>query len=151
MAHQISIFMKKDEKIYEAGMESSPISIPAGETREKVTYLFMGPKKLDVLADYGHQWKVSHFDLALDFGYFYFLTKPMFIMLSFLKNLLGSFGLAILAMTVLMKAVFFPLSLRSYRSVARLKKFQAKTLFNRCPMLKMFLCRISTSQNSDKI
>jgi YidC/Oxa1 family membrane protein insertase len=91
-----------------------------------VTHLFAGPKQLSLLDHYEKIFNISHFDLAVDFGWFYFLTKPMFYFLSWLKKLGGSFGFAIIAMTVLIKALFFPLSVKSYRSMARIKKLQPK-------------------------
>ena len=67
---------------------------------------------------------LTHFDLAVDFGWFYFLTKPIFYALEFLKGILGNFGLAILALTVLIKLIFFPLANKSYESMGRMKALQ---------------------------
>lgn len=100
------------------------VVVKPGTYQETTTHLFLGPKQLSLLDKVGKELSVCHFDLALDFGWFYFLTKPMFTFLSLLKEWVGSFGLAILGMTLLMKILFFPLSLRSYRSMARMKKLQ---------------------------
>ncbi|HUX79049.1 MAG TPA: membrane protein insertase YidC, partial [Alphaproteobacteria bacterium] len=67
---------------------------------------------------------INHFDLAVDFGWFYFLTKPIFYALEFLKGILGNFGLAILALTVLIKLLFLPLANKSYESMGRMKSLQ---------------------------
>ena len=64
---------------------------------------------------------IKRFDLAIDFGWFYFLTKPFFYLLQMLHSALGNMGLAILALTVLIKALFFPLSAASYRSMAKMR------------------------------
>lgn len=107
---------------YQAEATTPLESIEPGQKHTAVTRLFTGPKQLSLLESYEKKLGICHFDLAVDFGWFYFLTKPMFKLLSALKNLLGSFGLAILGMTVLMRLLFFPLSLKSYKAMARMKK-----------------------------
>ncbi len=70
--------------------------------------------------------KVQRFDLAIDFGWFYFLTKPFFYALNWLSGYLGNFGLAILGLTVIIKILFFPLANGSYRSMAKMRTLQPK-------------------------
>ena len=69
---------------------------------------------------------IENFDLAIDFGWFYFLTKPFFYILSYLFGVLGNFGLAILGLTVLVKLLFFPLANKSYRSMAKMRELTPK-------------------------
>ena len=97
------------------------ILIAPGETKELRTRVFVGAKVLDVLDSYEVSQKIEHFDLAVDFGWFYFLTKPTFYVISWLKEWTGGFGAAILLFTVLLKLLFFPLANRSYRSMNRMK------------------------------
>ncbi|MBL6665107.1 MAG: membrane protein insertase YidC [Rickettsiales bacterium] len=87
-------------------------------------HLFAGAKKVKLLDKYSKDYGVKHFDKAVDFGWFYFLTKPFFYMISFLNDLIGNFGLAILAMTVLVKAALFPMANKSYKAIARIKQLQ---------------------------
>jgi membrane protein insertase Oxa1/YidC/SpoIIIJ len=71
---------------------------------------------------------IRQFELLIDWGWFYFITKPMFWLIDNLYKILGNFGLAILATTVVVKAVFFPLANKSYKSMAKMKVVQPKML-----------------------
>lgn len=95
-----------------------------GESVSFKTHLFAGAKVLEVLDRYEETLKVQHLDKAVDFGWFYFITKPFFYALTYLHTVLGNFGLAILLLTVALKVLFFPLANKSYRSMARMKKLQ---------------------------
>ena len=98
------------------------LSVIAPNSEQVITSrVFSGAKKLNLLDSYENDLKIEHFDLAIDFGWFYFLTKPFFYALSWANNLLGNFGLAILAITVIVKLVFFPLANKSYKSMARMR------------------------------
>jgi len=95
--------------------------IPANGEIEIISRVFSGAKKLNLLDKYEEDLKIKNFDLAIDFGWFYFLTKPFFYALSWANNILGNFGLAILAITVIVKIIFFPLANKSYKSMARMR------------------------------
>jgi YidC/Oxa1 family membrane protein insertase len=76
------------------------------------------------LGGYNQQLGLNHFDLLIDWGWFYFITKPMFLALDWFYHLVGNFGVAILLVTVLVKTLFFPLASKSYASMAKMKAVQ---------------------------
>jgi len=125
-------------------------TIPAGGTATANTRLFAGAKEAGVvginfpfvqLGGYNKQLSLNHFDLLIDWGWFYFITKPMFLALDFFFHLFGNFGIAILLVTVLVKLVFFPLANKSYASMAKMKAVQPQinALKERFPDDKMKL------------
>ncbi len=80
------------------------------------------------IGGYNKALGLNHFDLLIDWGWFYFITKPMFLVMDFFFRLLGKFGLAILMVTVLVKIVFFPLANKSYASMAKMKAVQPQMM-----------------------
>jgi len=109
---------------YQADYLSDPVTVPAGQTASNETRLFAGAKVVQLLNSYETNLGVDRLNLLIDWGWFYFLTKPMFQVIDFLFRFLGNFGLAILAVTVLVKLVFFPLANKSYASMSKMKKLQ---------------------------
>ena len=92
--------------------------------RSSTSNLFAGAKQVTLIEAYHEKLGAKQFDLLIDWGWFYFITKPLFKLLHWLSQVLGNYGLAILATTVLVKAAFFPLANKSYESMAKMKKLQ---------------------------
>jgi YidC/Oxa1 family membrane protein insertase len=86
--------------------------------------LFAGAKEVATVDAYESDLGIKRFDLLIDWGWFYFITKPLFKVMDFIYHLLGNFGVAILIVTVLLKALFFPLANKSYVSMAKMKAVQ---------------------------
>ncbi|AIK96927.1 membrane protein insertase YidC [Candidatus Odyssella acanthamoebae] len=105
---------------------SPEYEIAAGQSLEVSQHLFAGAKNLRILDAYESKLGFDKFDLAVDFGIFYFLTKPLFYVLEYLNKLLGNIGVAILLLTVIFKVAMFPLANKSYRSMSRMKTLQPK-------------------------
>jgi YidC/Oxa1 family membrane protein insertase len=101
-------------------------ALPAGGTIEVSNKLFAGAKQVPLLDDYETLYGIPRFDLAVDFGWFYFLTKPIFYALLWFEKYLGNVGLAILALTVVIKLLFFPLANKSYKAMSKMKALQPK-------------------------
>ena len=111
---------------YQADYLASANVLGPGQTGEYSTRLFAGAKEVRLLDSYRDGLGLPVFDKLVDFGWFYYLTKPIFYAIEYFNRILGNFGLAILLLTVLIKIVFFPLANKSYRSMSRLKKLQPK-------------------------
>jgi YidC/Oxa1 family membrane protein insertase len=90
--------------------------------------LFAGAKEVAVVDGYEDSLKIKNFDLLIDWGWFYFITKPLFFAIDYFFRLTGNFGVAILIVTVFVKIVFFPLANKSYASMARMKAVQPQML-----------------------
>ncbi len=100
------------------------IDVPSGSTVGITNHLFAGAKVVSVLDTYEEQYKIARFDLAIDWGWFYFLTKPIYFALEFFNGLIGNLGLAIMALTVVIKIILLPLAHKSYVSMSKMKKLQ---------------------------
>ena len=111
-------------KAYQADYRLEGRTIAPGTTLQLTQHLFAGAKIVSVIRHYEHTLGIERFDLAIDWGWFIFLTKPIFWLLDFFYGFLGNFGLAILLLTVTIKLLFFPLADASYRSMSRMKKLQ---------------------------
>jgi YidC/Oxa1 family membrane protein insertase len=102
----------------------SALPLAPGASATTTSNLFAGAKQVTLIEAYKEQLGAKQFDLLIDWGWFYFITKPLFKLLHWLSQLLGNYGLAILATTVLVKLAFFPLANKSYESMAKMKKLQ---------------------------
>ena len=102
----------------------SSLVVPAGSNVKSEAHLYAGAKQVKLVEDYEAKLGITKFELMIDWGWFYFITKPLYYLLDWLYGILGNFGLAILAVTVIVKALFFPLANKSYESMAKMKKLQ---------------------------
>ena len=119
-------------KTYQTDYLLQPQTIAPGATGNANARLFAGAKEVSVVGidfpfgpgGYNQALHLNHFDLLIDWGWFYFITKPMFLALDFFFHLVGNFGIAILIVTVLVKIAFFWLANKSYASMAKMKAVQ---------------------------
>ena len=113
---------------YQSDFLSDEFIVQPGSTETVETLVFAGAKEVSVIDTYRDRFEVRLFDRLIDWGWFWYLTKPLFYLIDWLFKFLGNFGLAILATTVVVKLVFFPLANKSYASMANMKKVQPAML-----------------------
>lgn len=109
--------------IYQTEAVQPTLTIAPGETREVSTQLFAGAKEWETIREY-QESGVDRFIDAIDWGWFFFLTKPIFWLLHHLNALIGNMGWAIIGLTLIIKAMLFPLAYKSYVSMAKMKELQ---------------------------
>jgi YidC/Oxa1 family membrane protein insertase len=109
---------------YQVDFRGDAETIPAGGTAQTSSKFFAGAKEAQLIVDYRDQLNITRFDLAIDWGWFEFLTKPIFFALVYFTDHLGNMGLSILLLTVLIKLAFFPLANKSYRAMSKMKLLQ---------------------------
>jgi YidC/Oxa1 family membrane protein insertase len=121
------------QKTYQTDYLLDAVTVAPGATGAADARLFAGAKEVSVVGinfpfasagGYNQALHLNHFDLLIDWGWFYFITKPMFLAIDFFFHLVGNFGVAILIVTVLVKLLFFPLANKSYASMAKMKAVQ---------------------------
>ncbi len=118
---------KYDERrdIYQTEAVSTVKTVAAGQTISNTTQIFVGPKEWEVLNEYEKDGVYNFID-SIDWGIFSFLTKPIFWLLHHINLLIGNMGVSIIALTLFIKALLFPLAYKSYVSMAKMKELQPK-------------------------
>lgn len=108
--------------VYESAAVINPVTIAPGASQLATNRLFAGAKEVDAIDKYEKALGIKSFDLMIDWGWFHFLTKPMFMVMDWINKSVGNFGVTILIITVLVKGLFFPLANKSYKSMAKMKE-----------------------------
>jgi YidC/Oxa1 family membrane protein insertase len=110
---------------FQAGfIRKGGVTVPANGRASSEHRVFAGAKVVQLVDSYRDRLNIVLFDRLIDWGWFYYLTKPLFWLLELFYKLVGNFGLAILIVTVLVKSLFFPLANKSYESMSKMKKLQ---------------------------
>lgn len=120
---QVTKYFAKND-IYQTEVRNPAITIAAGEKVSTATKLFVGAKEWATIRAYENEGGIPGFLDSIDWGWFYFLTKPIFAVLHWLNQLIGNMGLAIIALTFVLKLIVLPLAYKSYVSMARMKELQ---------------------------
>ena len=107
---------------YQTNIVGTKISVASNSQISHNFKLFAGPKIVKVIDEYMEEYEIKEFDRSVDFGWLYFLTKPIFNVLQFIYGYVGNFGYAIMLFTLLMRICFFPLAQQSFKSMAKMKK-----------------------------
>ena len=111
--------------VFRADLVYQPLTLQPGRQLTRTTRLFAGAKESSVLDAYEAQG-ISNFGLAIDWGWFRWFEKPIFWLLTSLYNLVGNFGVAIILLTVIVRAIMFPIAQRGFASMAAMKAIQPK-------------------------
>ena len=105
-------------------IETKSTEIRGNETKSSQIKIIVAAKEVDVIDDYAESEKINKFDLVIDWGWFYWLTKPFFFVIHYFFEMTGNYGIAIILITVCLRVMFFPLNNYSFRSMAKMKVLQ---------------------------
>ncbi|MBI1338879.1 membrane protein insertase YidC [bacterium] len=108
--------------LFLAGYTGAQRTLAPGETTTEVNHVFAGAKRVATLERYKNELGIPRFDDAVDWGIFWFLTKPLFWLLSLFQGWFGNFALALLAVTVVVKTLFFPIQFKAYEAMSKMRK-----------------------------
>lgn len=111
-------------EIFQTETRQPVLTVAPGQSVESATRLFAGAKEWETIRNYQNNDGIPGFLDSIDWGWFYFLTKPIFFVLHWLHGLIGNMGLAIIALTFVLKVLVLPLAYKSYVSMARMKELQ---------------------------
>lgn len=103
---------------------TEPLELRGNSSIEDKMQIIVAAKRVDVIDGYADSLNIDKFDLAIDWGFLYFITKPLFYGIDYFFKLLGNYGLAIIAITICIRLAFFPLANFSFRSMAKMKALQ---------------------------
>jgi len=113
-----------DKASYQTDYLRQPVTIASGQSQGVEAHLYAGAKKVDIIERYQADLNIEKFDLMIDWGWFYFITKPLFYLLESINSVVHNFGVSILILTVLVRLAFFPLANKQFASMAKMKKLQ---------------------------
>ena len=105
-------------------IETNAIEVGANETKSNKIKIIIAAKEVSVIDGYAESQDISKYDLAIDWGWFYFIVKPLFFVIDYFFKLTGNFGIAIILITICIRIAFFPLANYSFRSMAKMKVLQ---------------------------
>ena len=101
-----------------------PLELNENSSIEEELQIIVAAKRVDIIDGYAEALNIEKFDLVIDWGFLYFITKPLFYGIDYFFKLLGNYGLAIIAITICIRLAFFPLANFSFRSMAKMKALQ---------------------------
>lgn len=111
-------------KQYQADYVEEEISIEKGKSEEINTHIYIGAKVSNIISKYEKEYAIPRFELVIDYGYFYILSKPFTQILKWFYDMTGNFGIAIILFTILIRALLFPIAQKSFKSMEKMKKLQ---------------------------
>ena len=119
-------FSRSGNNMYQGDFVGAPVEVASGSIGSNKIMFYAGAKEIKLLDKYTDGYNIPKFDLAVDFGWYYFLTKPFFYILDFLYNFIGNMGWAILLFAALLRLLMFPIAGKSFANMAKMKQVQPK-------------------------
>ena len=132
-------YTKNNKEKYQVDFKGGIVEIPSNKSITIKNLLYAGAKEIKLLDKYEKEYSIPRLDFAIDFGWYYFLTKPFLYILIFFNNIFGNFGISIILLTLLIKLIFFPLANKSYVAMQKMKELQPQ------------LMRIKEMHKNDKV
>jgi YidC/Oxa1 family membrane protein insertase len=117
-------YKKNGSDKFQVDFLSEGLEVEPGSEANYQSFIYAGAKELALIDGYEKTENFALFDRAVDFGWFYFITKPIYLLLKFFFNYLGNYGLAIIAITLLIKVLMFPMANKSFKSMNKMKQLQ---------------------------
>ncbi len=121
-------FISKDKKYKANFIIKEPVILNPNSSVTNEVNAFVAAKEVAVIDNYAEKLNIEKFDLAIDWGWFYFFTKPLFFIIDYFFKITGNFGLAIVIITALVRLIFFPLANYSFKSMAKMKVLQPEMI-----------------------
>ena len=121
-------FVYKSESFKANYILNKPIIVQPSSSKTSGTKIFVAAKEVKIIDGYAESEAINKFDLTIDWGWLYFLTKPLFFIINYLFELTKNFGIAIILVTAAVRLLFFPLANYSFRSMAKMKILQPELL-----------------------
>ena len=121
-------YTKNNKEKYQVDFKGGIVEIPSNKSITIKSLLYAGAKEIKLLDKYEKEYSIPRLDFAIDFGWYYFLTKPFLYILIFFKNISGNFGVSIILLTLLIKLIFYPLANKSYVAMQKMKELQPQLL-----------------------
>jgi YidC/Oxa1 family membrane protein insertase len=116
--------LPSEQPAYQTDYLRDGVTVPPGESRSIDAQLFAGAKEVKLLQNYEKTDQIKQFDLLIDWGWFWFITKPLYYLMETINSVVHNFGVTILILTVLVRLAFFPLANKQFASMAKMKKLQ---------------------------
>ncbi|MBP5399568.1 MAG: membrane protein insertase YidC [Alphaproteobacteria bacterium] len=126
LKHPAKVKFSKNGNLYQTDFVGKPVEVVSGSVAVVQNMLYAGAKEIRLLDKYTKDLNIKKFDLAVDFGWYYFLTKPFFYILDYLYKFIGNMGWAILLFAALLRLLMFPIANKSFENMAKMKKLQPK-------------------------
>ena len=126
--YRFSYYHKDGLDRYQADFKSENISIAPKASVNNKNLIFVGAKEIEIIDKYEESKNIELFDHSIDFGILYFITKPIFLLLKILHNYLSNFGVAIIALTIVIRLIVFPLASKSFKEITKMKSVQPEII-----------------------